>query len=157
MKKLQLVIPFLFFVLFSCNEETSPVPHFELEINVNDDIVDVKYVLSDSGLKIIQYAPPIMSTVYDPQLFFKVYPKDTLAMIAGMDIKSHDCREQHALDVSSVTFTNDSGSVVVDPNVNHPKELDYAIRMINAAVPPEYRLYFIDMQSAIEPSDKQEL
>lgn len=117
----------------------------------------ITYTLSDTAIRVHATAT---ASFYDWTIGFSNITEeygDTLRQIAKMKAKSYDCREQHALLVDRITFTNDSGTVEIDPNVNHPKEIDAAVRIFNRYAPDEYFLWFIDMQPAIEPNGKMQI
>ena len=143
-------------VFVSCSEESS-VPTFKLNITAYHGGDTVYYCLSDSGLTLDIHASPRITSTTTTTSGLKYYPvsgQDSLQYIAGLDIKAYSCQEQHALMALDVVFTNDSGTVNVNPYVNHPKELDMAVRIINSLVEEKYRLKYEDVQRAIEPIDK---
>jgi len=147
----------LLFAFVSCGED-KPVQHFRLSIETKSERGSIIYDLSDTMLLVHElYDLDVMKTNSPAPQCFAVKGYDTLALIALLDMKTYDCKEQHVLDAISITFWNDTRHVAVDPNINHPKEIDYAVRLINSLVPPEYKLEFIDMQPAIEPDGKLRL
>ena len=157
MKLFSGLIVLVVFALASCGKDDT-VPAFRLEIRVDGPNGDLLYTLSDTGLVMIEYNVPLVDNEStEITSTYAVKELDTLRLISRLDPKAYNCPEQHALDAMNVTFTNDSGTVNVDPNINHPTELDYAVRLINSLVPPEYKLEFIDMQPAIEPDGKLRL
>lgn len=156
MKFLRYLLPLVLFSAASCREDT-PIHHFELRIVVWSDGGDYEYKLTDSLLTIEEVSAANDSMRPKQIIKLSVLDNDSIRLIALLDEKSYGCKEQHALNVSYITFTNDSGGVDVDPNVNHPKELDYAVRLINSLVPAQYKLEFVDMQQAIEPDGKMRL
>lgn len=143
----------LVLLLAACGNE-KPVPHFQLTINTGNGTDSLQYQLSDTALTVLKLPRRSENKMAEVVFTGAVAGNDTLALIAKLDVKSHDCKEQHALAAIVVSFRNDSALMNVDPNVNHPKELDYAVRLINSLVPAAYRLEFIDMQQAIELDGK---
>lgn len=141
-----------------CGRETSGFEKFELVLTENavDGFPLLRYTLTDSLLTITQLDSGVSEKGQILQTI-PVYMEDSLRFISPLDVKARDCREQHALEGFTVLFTRQDTTVHVDPNVNHPKELDYAIRLINRITEPKYHLHFTDMQTAIEPSGKMEI
>ena len=141
-------------VLTSC-EEDQPPEHFRLDLRSDtlDDGQFYEYVLTDSSFQLLFGKEDHQAQFIDTL----IGNWDSLPLIAQLDIKAHDCREQHAVQNIYITFEKNGRTVVVDPNVNHPKELDIAVRIINQLSPPQFRLEFIDMQSAIEPGDRMQI
>jgi hypothetical protein len=78
---------------------------------------------------------------------------DSLKLIYVLDPESYSCNEQHGLEDSDVQFVRNDSVYKVTSGVNHPKELDIAVRIINAHVPREFRLEFEDLQPAIFQKD----
>lgn len=143
-------------LIVACSEEKS-AQHFELVIRVPWDNGFVVYTLEDTSL-IVQRVPGGNETIKESILFrTTIKDNDSLALINFLDVKAYDCNEQHALLASGITFKNDSGIVQISPDINHPKEIDLAARIINFYVPDMYNLLFIDMQQAIEPDGKMRL
>lgn len=155
MKILKFCIPLLFFVAASCTSDA--IPHFSLVMETTTGDTTIRYTLTDTSI-MVQESSTLhgfaFSTSFEP---IREAYNDTLIQISKMKSKSYDCKEQHALLVSKITFTNDSGTVDIDPNINHPKEIDAAVRIFNRYIPEKYRLQFIDMQQAIEPNNKLQL
>lgn len=89
----------------------------------------------------------------DSAVFRSAVKSDSLAAIYFLNAKSYSCNEQHGLEDSDVQFVRNDTAYKVNPGVNHPKELDVAVRIINAHVPHEYRLTFEDLQPAIFQTD----
>jgi hypothetical protein len=155
MKHIHLLVFSLSFLILSCRDK--PIPHFSLVIeNVSGDTTTT-YTLNDTSLLIQQqYAlNGSASTVYFATIA-KNY-RDTLTQIAQMKVRSYSCSQQHALEATTITFTNDSGTVHITPNINHPKELDAAVRIFNTYAPAHLHLQFVDMQEAIEPDGQMRL
>lgn len=154
--------PFLMLALLvaiafvSCNGDKT-IPHFELKIEKHTDSTTIVYTLTDTSLLVQEISPTARFTLAPLSRVQMGKHKDTLFAIARLDAKAHDCTLQHALNADEVTFTNDSGTVEVYPDINHAKELDIVVRFLNSVLPEKYHLHFIDMQSAIEPNGKQEL
>ena len=156
MKNLFYLIAFAIIAFTACGDETSSKP-FTLEITSIKGCDTVIYMLSDSGLWLdIHHTCAVSDARTDDGTtrFYLVSGLDSLKYIAELDIEAYSCQEQHALMVTKVVFTNDSGPVDVNPYSNHPKELDIAVRIINALVEENYRLHYEHVQSAIEPVDK---
>lgn len=154
MKLLLFSFPLMLSLITSCSSDKAE-KHFELSIeDYRADGSWMGYLLSDTVLN-IRYSN-IENNFRDTIIVFhaKLEDSDTLRLINNLDIQSYSCEEQHALDVWRVFFRNDSGLVQVDPNVNHPVELDYAVRLINSLVPADKQLEFMDVQPAIEPDGK---
>jgi hypothetical protein len=154
MKLMKLLLPVLFCLAISCAEEKSQ-PHFELSIeDYQEDGSWMGYLLTDTSLN-IRYSN-IGNNFKDTIVVFhtKIENNDSLLLVNNLDIRSYSCEEQHLLDVWRVFFRNDSGLVQVDPNVNHPAELDYAVKLINSLVPADKQLEFMDVQPAIEPDGR---
>lgn len=139
----------------ACSDDT--LPHYTLVIENSHADTTVRYTLTDTSI-MVQTIAPLMGTAWSTG-FEQIIEnnRDTLLQISSMNPKAYDCKEQHALDATRVTFTNDSATFEVDPNVNHPKALDAAVRIFNRYLPATYHLEFIDMQSAIEPDGKMRL
>lgn len=121
----------------------------------------VQYTLTNDSLSLRYLKNEILSfdtTMFEVALIempeFTSAMHDTISLIAKLDKKTYDCPEQHALTKCYVILIRNGKEEQIDPNINHPKELDYAIRTINSLVPEKYKLEFIDMQSAIEPDGK---
>lgn len=153
MKFFRYLIPAWLCLAISCAEEKSQ--HFELSIeDYQEDGSWMGYFLSDTALN-VRYSN-IANNFKDTVLVFhsNVEDSDSLRLINNLDVRTYSCKEQHALDVWRVFFRNDSGLTQVDPNVNHPVELDYAVRLINSLVPADKQLEFMDVQPAIEPDGK---
>ncbi len=152
MKALWILVPVL--TLFASCSEEKPAQQFVLDIEVTTENGYLSYRLTNKFMDV---------TVHDSTLenVFSirrdVAENDTVKMIAAMYYRSHDCPVQHALNAEFIKFQSDSGQVMINPNINHPKELDYAVRMINSMLSDEYDLKFIDMQPAIEPDGKMRL
>ena len=142
-------------MLSSCSNE--PVPHFSLVINTNHGDTLLTYTLTDTSITITETAPNYSGDWHNDFHSVMLNEEAALVKISKLQAKSYDCDEQHALMAHSVTFSNDSGTVNIDPNVNHPKEIDEAVRIFNEYVPGYRRLEFIDMQPAIEPDGKLRL
>jgi hypothetical protein len=154
MKFLRLTFPVLI-CLFLAGCSDKPAPHFELSIeDYQEDGSWIGYLLTDTALN-VRYSN-IQNDFKDTVVVFhsKIEDNDSLLLINNLDVRSYSCEEQHLLDVWRVFFRNDSGLVQVDPNVNHPVELDYAVRLINSLVPADKDLHFMDVQPAIEPDGK---
>lgn len=156
MKKLFIPVIFLLCVILSC-AGSKPVPHFTLNIVVPHESGPYVYELTDSALTIRDPHDP-QGDIMGKELFhIEINDNDSLRLVAQMDIKSFDCRKQHALVASAITFITDSSTVNVSPGINHPKELDYAVDIINSLVPDEYKLMFEDMQRAGDPNEKMNI
>lgn len=154
MKFLRLLVPVLLLAAISCGDN-KPAQHFELSIeDYKEDGSWICYLLTDTALN-IRYSP-IENNFKDTVVVFHsgIKDNDSLQLLNQMDTRSYSCKEQHSLDVWRVFFRNDSGLVQIDPNVNHPLELDYAVRLINSLVPEDKQLEFMDVQPAIEPDGK---
>jgi hypothetical protein len=152
MKVFRIAAPLLFCLLMSCS--SNPVPHFTLVMTTTHGDTLLTYTLTDTSIMIQDTAPNYRSewsTLFEP---VKLNEERTLKQISTMKARSYDCSEQHALAVSRIRFTNDSGTVDINPNVNHPKEIDEAVRIFNHYGPENRRLLFEDMQQAIEPDGK---
>jgi len=155
MKHIHLLLFSLAFLILSCSDK--PIPHFSLVIeNVSGDTTTT-YTLTDTSLLIQQqYALNGSASTVDFATIAKGN-SDTLTQIARMKVRSYSCSQQHALIATNITFTNDSGTVHITPNINHPKELDAAVRIFNTYAPKNLQLEFIDMQEAIEPDGQMRL
>jgi len=163
MKKLNFVIPLFITALVAgftlCNCGDAPAPHFTMMISKSSGMEETRYYVTESSLLIVILSSD--SAQRDSVAVFQsiLNRTDTMDLIARMQPSSHSCAEQHALIADRVEYQNDSitNKVNIDPNVNHPVELDYMVRTINGIVPDEYQLQFIDMQPAIEPDGKLRL
>ncbi len=156
MKWFNTLIIFTALVFGSCGDD-EPNREFELTISSDRGSNELYYILNEKSLHVYRITPDSLKN--DTASIFQsvLNSTDTLSLIALLDVKSFSCKEQHALDARTVRFKNDSVDVLVDPNINHPKELDFAVRLINSIVSEELRLQFIDMQSAIEPTGKHSM
>jgi hypothetical protein len=148
----------IYFSCLGCGNESSVSEHFELVIAADsrDQIPALKYTLTDSVLTITELDNALQTDVKILETI-AIAGADSVQLIAWLDVKARDCREQHALQEYTIRFSHNDTAVHVDPNVNHPKELDIAVRLINRHVSPKYQLHFTDMQGAIEPDGKMEL
>ncbi len=155
-----LLIAITFFA--SCKNE-APRTEFKLMICSDTTLAGtrVQYILTNDSLSIRYLKNEILSfdtTMFEVALIempeFTSAMQDTISLIAKLDKKTYDCPEQHALTKCYVILIRNGKGEQIDPNINHPKELDYAIRIINSLVPEKYKLEFVDMQSAIEPDGK---
>jgi hypothetical protein len=155
MKKLLSLAPVLFCVLMSCSDE--PIPKFSLVMHTNYGDTTVTYTLTNSSITLEEHAPQYTGDWKNDFHSVLLNEASTLSDIAVMDPKSYSCDEQHALAVYSITFTNDSGTFEINPNVNHPQEIDEAVRIFNQYAPENRKLRFEDMQPAIEPTGKMQL
>lgn len=140
----------------SCGNN-EPVRHFIATIDVSNGAGVIRYTLTDSSLEVMDVPGVVESRSSEMILHKLITDNDSLLLIANLDPKMHDCKEQHRLNAERFEFKNDSIHVMVDVNINHPKELDYAVRIINSMVPQQYKLEFIDMQEAIEPDGQLRL
>lgn len=152
MKVPRILFPVLMFFA-SCAEE-KPAQQFVLDIEVKTENGYLSYRLTNKCMDVTVHDSTQENTF---SIRRDVAENDTVKMIAAMYYRSYDCPVQHALDAEFIRFQSDSGQVMIDPNINHPKELDYAVRMINSMLSDEYDLRFIDMQPAIEPDGKMRL
>lgn len=155
MKFLRIVIPVSLCLLASCSDE--PVPHFTVSMERTNGDTLITYTLSDTAIEITERAPDYEGSWNNSFGTVLLNEKNALRKIAGMKPKSFDCNEQHALVVDRITFDTDSLSTRIDPNVNHPKEIDEVVRIFNLYVPENRKLEFEDMQPAIEPNGKMQL
>lgn len=155
MKKLLPVLLCGLLMIVSCSEPPKPVPHFEMIIQTqNEDLIVTTYVLTDTSLDVRLLSP----LVANKNVFHASIPdSDTIRLIAKLDPKWHNCPVQHAVEAGRISFKTDSLDTFFSPNVNHPKEFDYAVRMINSLVPGKMKIEFIDMQTAIEPDGQMRL
>lgn len=135
----------------ACGDESSSdaLSDYELQLDADTtgNVHPVDYILTKNTLKVIDHAKT-------DTLVFAFPESDTTILISRLDVRARDCEEQHALRGFIITFSRGDSTLNVDPNVNHPKELDYAIRLINSLVKEQYQLHFTDMQPAVEPRDK---
>ena len=154
MKYLAALLPLL--ILLSCGKE-KPHSHFVLTINVPVGDGNMQYVLSDTSLDVIDQPATNASRTSQSPLHYSIVDNDSLALVAQLNAKSYSCREQHALIATDANFVKDSSRFFVTPGINHPKELDIAVRIINSLVPDEYKLQFEDMQRAGDPEDKMNI
>ncbi len=156
MKWIALVVVSFSLLIASCESDT-PKRKFELIISSDRGTTELLYILNEKSLNVYRITTDSFSN--DTAFIFQsaLNYTDTLSKIALLDVKSFSCSEQHALDAVYVKFGDDSTHVNVDPYVNHPVELDYAVRLINSIVDEDLRLNFIDMQGAIEQTDKHSM
>jgi hypothetical protein len=156
MKWTALLFAGIVMIITSCGSDT-PKRGFELIISSDRGATELLYILSEKSLNVYRISSD--SFTNDTAFIFQsaLNYTDTLSKIALLDVKAFSCSEQHALDASYVKFINDSTNVNVDPYVNHPVELDYAVRLINSIVDEELQLTFLDMQGAIEQTDKHSM
>jgi hypothetical protein len=144
------------FLILSCGSDSAK-KSFELTISADGAEQEILYVLNEKSLSVYHVTADSEKSDTCSILQSALNYTDTLEMIAHLDNKSFSCSEQHALLANSVRFQNDSTDFMVDPYVNHPKELDYAVRLINSIVSDDLHLQFIDMQGAIEPTNKHSM
>lgn len=156
MKLHHFFMPFLFAIAVGCSSN-DPVPYFELRIVKTDDSSTWVYTLTDTSVLFQEISDAHGFSLAPISAQQMKEHRDTLLAISALDAKAHDFKVQHTLNASEVTFTNDSGTVNVYPDINHAKELDIAVRFLNSVLPEKYHLDFFDMQSAIEPNGKFEL
>jgi|GEM_PF-1860304 len=154
MKILSVIFPFLLSaVLLSCNEK--PVTKTEFVLNIQSEAYHLtkvtRYSLTQDSLKV--YTINNTNLQLDSIILQIAISDDSLPFVATLQPKSYSCNEQHGLEDAEVQFVRNDTAYKVNPGVNHPKELDVAVRIINTHVPQEYRLKFEDLQPAIFQTD----
>lgn len=150
-------ISFLMLLVFVAGcRAPQPRHHFLLTIEVPHGMSLWRYELSDTALHFIDM-PGVAESRISVSIDTSIADNDSLQLVAKLDPKSFSCGEQHALAASAIYFENDSGHFAVTPGINHPKELDIAVRIINMLVPEGYKLHFEDMQRAGDPGEKMNI
>lgn len=140
-------------MLISCRNESEHKPVFELVIQSEDYHLPqmTRYYVTQDSLKV--YTMNKSTLERDSTILRVAITEDSLELIYLLDPKSYTCNEQHGLEDAEVQFVRNDTAYKVNPGVNHPKELDVAVRIINTHVPQEYRLKFEDLQPAIFQTD----
>ena len=140
-------------MLTSCRNEAEQKPVFELVIQSEDYHLPqmTRYYVTQDSLKV--YTMNKSTLERDSTILRVAITEDSLTLIYLLNPKSYTCNEQHGLEDADVQFVRNDTAYKVNPGVNHPKELDVAIRIINTHVPQEYRLNFEDLQPAIFQTD----
>lgn len=140
-------------LLISCRNESEKKHVFELVIQSEAYHLPkmTRYYVTQDSLKI--YTINTSTLERDSAILRVALTEDSLGSIYFLNPKSYSCNEQHGLEDADVQFVRNDTAYKVNPGVNHPKELDLAVRIINAHVPDEYRLTFEDLQPAIFQTD----
>ncbi|MFM2018826.1 MAG: hypothetical protein RL007_2482 [Bacteroidota bacterium] len=144
-------------LLISCRNEPEQKPVFELVIQSEAYHLPqmTRYYVTQDSLKV--YTMNASSLKRDSAILLIPISEDSLESIYLLNPKSYSCNEQHGLEDADVQFVRNDTAYKVNPGVNHPKELDVAVRIINAHVPHEYRLKFEDLQPAIFQTDNHSM
>jgi hypothetical protein len=140
-------------LLISCRNESEKKRVFELVIQSEAYHLPkmTRYYVTHDSLKV--YTMNASAFERDSTIMRIAITEDSLGSIYLLNPKSYSCNEQHGLEDSDVQFVRNDTAYKVNPGVNHPKELDIAIRIINSHVPEAYRLKFEDLQPAIFQTD----
>jgi hypothetical protein len=140
-------------LLISCRNESEQKPVFELVIQSEAYHLPKKtrYYVTQDSLKVFTMNKSTFNR--DSAILRIALTEDSLGSIYFLNPKSYTCNEQHGLEDTDVQFVRNDTAYNVIPGVNHPKELDIAIRIINSHVPDTYRLKFEDLQPAIFQTD----
>jgi hypothetical protein len=150
---ISICLAFFVVLLISCRNESEKKPVFELVIQSEAYHLPkmTRYYLTQDSLKV--YTMNASAFERDSAILCIALTEDSLGSIYLLNPKSYSCNEQHGLEDSDVQFVRNDTAYKVNPGVNHPKELDIAIRIINSHVPDIYRLKFEDLQPAIFQTD----
>lgn len=159
MKNLQpcfasVIILFIAIHITGCGESGhTQDQQFLLTIQRYDGETNLIYDLTDTSLTVTQIRYPAQTDSLICHI--PISGNDSLLLVSKLDIKSRDCSEQHLLVCNTVSFSiNNTLPRIVDPGVNHPKELDIAVRIINSYLSEKYRLFYLDEQRAIDEIEK---
>ena len=157
MNSVRLALIIILIVTFaSCGSDNHET--FELKITgpPRGQSVRVEYILTQDSL-IVKLNSDFNNIPDSILLSLNVSSDDSVQHVRFIDSNKFDCSEQHALLGCEITFKDAGKSIQIDGNINHPKELDYFVRLVNEVVEEQYQLRYIDMQPAIEPDGKLEI